>query len=98
MEEILERILSHPLLTVTLSLFCLLLIFAILKRLLKIVLLSIVLIALYFGYVHYFQEDYPLPEVDMTDVEEIREEIQTWITEDLNVSSLLEANGSRISE
>jgi len=34
----------------------------------------------------------------MADVEEIREEIQTWITEDLNVSSLLEANGSRISE
>ena len=61
-------------------------------------LISLAFIALYFGYVHYFQADYPLPEVDMTGIEEIRDGIQNWITEDLNVTNLLEVNGSRIPE
>ena len=65
MEDTIERILSHPLLMVTLSLFCLLLVFAILKKLLKLILCSLVLILLYFGYVHYFQDQYPLPDVDI---------------------------------
>ena len=36
MEDTIERILSHPLLMVTLSLFCLLLVFAILKKTIEI--------------------------------------------------------------
>ena len=88
MEDTIERILSHPLLMVTLSLFCLLLVFAILKKLLKLILCSLVLIFLYFGYVHYFQDQYPLPDVDMQEVENLKEGIRNWIVEDLNISIL----------
>jgi len=98
MEDIIERILSHPLLIVTLSLVCLLLIFAILKRLLKMVLISILILGLYFGYVYFLQEEYPLPEVDMKGVEQIKEDLQKWIPKDLNVSSFLDANRSRITD
>jgi len=98
MEEIIERILSHPLLIVTLSLVCLFLIFAILKRLLIIALISILILGLYFGYIYYFQEEYPLPEVDMKRVDQLKEDIQKWIPKDLNVSSFLDANRSRISD
>ena len=97
MEETIERILSHPLLTVTLSLFCLLLLFAILKRLLKMILISLVLILLYFGYVHYFQDQFPLPEVDMEEIQEIKEDLRDWVIEDLNVS-IFEGNRSRLKE
>ena len=97
MEETIERILSHPLLTVTLSLFCLLLLFAILKRLLKMILISLVLILLYFGYVYYFQDQYPLPEVDMKEIQEIKEDLRDWVIEDLNVS-IFEGNRSRLKE
>ena len=98
MEDIIERILSHPLLIVTLSLVCLLLIFAILKRLLKVVLISFLILGLYFGYVYYFQEEYPLPEVDMKGVDQIKEDLQKWMPKDLNVSSFLDANRSRITD
>ena len=98
MEDIIERILSHPLLIVTLSLVCLLLIFAILKRLLKVVLMSFLILGLYFGYVYYFQEEYPLPEVDMKGVDQIKEDLQKWMPKDLNVSSFLDANRSRITD
>jgi hypothetical protein len=98
MEDIIERILSHPLLIVTLSLVCLLLIFAILKRLLKMVLISFLILGLYFGYVYYFQEEYPLPEVDMKGVDQIKEDLQKWMPKDLNVSSFLDANRSRITD
>ena len=73
---------------VTLSLFCLLLVFAILKKLLKLILCSLVLILLYFGYVHYFQDQYPLPDVDMQEVENLKEGIRNWVVEDLNISIL----------
>jgi energy-coupling factor transporter transmembrane protein EcfT len=98
MEDIIERILSHPLLIVTLSLVCLLLIFAILKRLLKVVLISFLILGLYFGYVYYFQEEYPLPKVDMKGVDQIKEDLQKWMPKDLNVSSFLDANRSRITD
>jgi hypothetical protein len=98
MEHIIERILSHPLLIVTLSLVCLLLIFAILKRLLKMVLISFLILGLYFGYVYYFQEEYPLPEVDMKGVDQIKEDLQKWMPKDLNISSFLDANRSRITD
>ena len=97
MEETIERILSHPLLTVTLSLICLLLVFAILKGLLKIIWISLLLICLYFAYLHYFQEDYPLPEVDMTKIGELKDEIKEWVEDDLN-ASFFESNKSQNAE
>jgi len=39
-----------------------------------------------------------LPEVDMKGVEQIKEDLQKWIPKDLNVSSFLDANRSRITD
>ena len=62
------------------------------------VLISFLILGLYFGYVYYFQEEYPLPEVDMKGVDQIKEDLQKWIPKDLNVSSFLDANRSRITD
>ena len=70
MEDILERILSHPLLIVCLSLVCLLLLFSILKGLLKLAFCALVAGGLFLGYLHFFQDQYPLPEVDTAKLNE----------------------------
>jgi len=62
------------------------------------VLISFLILGLYFGYVYYFQEEYPLPEVDMKGVDQIKEDLQKWMPKDLNVSSFLDANRSRITD
>lgn len=62
------------------------------------VLISFLVLGLYFGYVYYFQEEYPLPEVDMKGVDQIKEDLQKWMPKDLNVSSFLDANRSRITD
>ena len=62
------------------------------------ILISILILGLYFGYVYFLQEEYPLPEVDMKGVEQIKEDLQKWIPKDLNISSFLDANRSRITD
>lgn len=62
------------------------------------VLISFLILGLYFGYVYYFQEEYPLPKVDMKGVDQIKEDLQKWMPKDLNVSSFLDANRSRITD
>ena len=54
MEAYVEQILSHPLLILFLSLVCMLLLFAVLKGLVKLMLVACGLVALYFGYLHFF--------------------------------------------
>ena len=54
MEAFIEQILSHPLLILFLSLVCMLLLFAVLKGLVKLMLVACVMAALYFGYLHFF--------------------------------------------
>ena len=93
MEETIERILSHPLLLVALSLICLLLLFAVLKRLVKMACFAVILVALYFGYIHFFEDRFPLPEVDMEQVDQMKEGFIDWVAEDLN-SSFFEENRS----
>ena len=76
MEEIIERILSHPLLIVSsLSLVCLLLLFSILKGLLKLALCALISAGLFIGYLHFFQDEYPLPAIDVEKLDGIKEEI-----------------------
>ena len=86
MEEIIERILSHPLLIVCLSLVCLLLLFSILKGLLKLALCGLISAGLFIGYLHFFQDEYPLPAIDVEKLDGIKEEILKYIPKDLNSS------------
>jgi len=92
MEEIIEKILSHPLLIVCLSLVCILLLFSILKGLLKLALFALVGAGLFIGYLHFFQEDYLLPAIDVEKLEGLKEGILEYIpsefnsTLDLNIS------------
>ena len=86
MEEIIERILSHPLLIVCLSLICLLLLFSILKGLLKLAFCALISAGLFIGYLHFFQDEYPLPAIDVEKLDGIKEEILKYIPNDLNSS------------
>lgn len=86
MEEVVERILSHPLLVVALSLICLLLLYAVLKRLVKMLFFCSVLAAIYFAYVYYLEENYPLPEIEMEKLEEFTERFEELIPQDWNFS------------
>lgn len=86
MEDLIERILSHPLLSFALALLCILLLFAVLKGLLKLILVSLVLASIYLGYVSFFQDDYPLPEIDEDLLERWNEWIEPYRSIDLNVT------------
>jgi hypothetical protein len=86
MEAFIEQILSHPLLILFLSLVCILLLFAVLKGLVKLMLIACALGALYFGYLHFFAESYPLPEVDFSPLVEWKDRIEEVLPDDLNVS------------
>jgi len=86
MEDIIQRILSHPLLIVCLILVCLLLLFSILKRLLKLALCAFIAFGLFIGYLHYFQEDYPLPEIDVEKLDKMKKELIKYIPSEFNSS------------
>ena len=86
MEDIIERILTHPLLSFALALLCILLLFAVLKGLFKLIILVLVFGALYFGYVSFFQDDFPLPEIDEGLTEQWNEWIEPYRSLDLNVT------------
>jgi hypothetical protein len=86
MEEIIERILSHPLLIVCLSLVCLLLLFSILRGLLKLALCALISAGLFIGYLHFFQDEYPLPAIDVEKLDGIKDEILKYIPKDFNSS------------
>ena len=74
MEILLERILSNPLLSFALALLCILLLFAVLKGLIKLIVIVLVVGAVYLGYVSFFQDEYPLPEID----EDVIEQWNEW--------------------
>ena len=86
MEDLIERILSQPLLSFALALLCILLLFAVLKGLMKLILVSLVLASIYLGYITFFQDDYPLPEIDEDLLERWNEWIEPYRTIDLNVT------------
>jgi hypothetical protein len=96
MEVLLERILSNPLLSFALALLCILLLFAVLKGLIKLILMVLVVGAVYLGYVSFFQDEYPLPEIDEDVIEQWNEWTEPlrsigFTIPDLNQSIRLEA-------
>jgi hypothetical protein len=93
METVIERILSHPLLTIALLLLCILMLYAVLKRLVKMLVFLAVLVASYFGYIHFLEEDYPLPELGV--VEGWKETVLPFLPEDWN-TTLFDGNFSEI--
>ena len=84
METVIERILGHPLLTLALVLLCILMLYAVLKRLVKMLLFLAVLVVAYFGYVQFLEEDYPLPEFDAGIFEGWKETVAPLLPDDWN--------------
>ena len=94
MEDIINQITANPLLSIVLALVAILLIFYILKSLFRIALFFVALFLLYFGYVHFFQEQYPIPQIDPQTVDEWTEKVWEYIPTDLNFS-VLDSNFTR---
>ena len=97
MEIIIERILSHPLLTLVLVLLCILMFYAILKRLVKMLVFIAILGGAYFGYVHFLERDYPLPEIDESISEKWRETVMPLLPDDWNYT-LSDVNASWLQQ
>ena len=87
MEPIIDRIVCHPLLSFVLALLSVLLLFAVLKGLIKIVIALLVVGLLYLGYVNFLQEDYPLPSMNEETIEKLNDWIEPLKSLDLNISS-----------
>ena len=84
MEIVIERILSHPLLTLALVLLCILMLYAVLKRLVKMLLFLAIVGSAYFGYVQFLEEDYPLPAFDTGVFEGWKETVAPLLPDDWN--------------
>jgi threonine/homoserine/homoserine lactone efflux protein len=94
MQDVVNQITANPLLSVILALVAFLLIFFVLKSLLRILLFLAALVLLYFGYVTFLQEKYPLPQVDAEKVSEWTSKVGEYIPKDLNFS-MLDSNFTR---
>ena len=94
MEDMVNQIAANPLFCLVLALIAFLLIFFILKSLFRIALFLVALVALYAGYVHFFQDKFPLPQIqlDSQTVNELSEKIAELIPEDFNPSSSPDSN------
>jgi len=95
METVIERILGHPLLTVALLLLCVLMLYAVFKRLLKMLAFLAVAVTAYFGYVHFLEKEYPLPELGIVD--EWKETVLPLLPGDWN-RTFLDGNLSGLGE
>ena len=89
-----NQITANPLLSVILALVAFLLIFFVLKGLFRILLFLAALVLLYFGYVTFLQEKYPLPQLDAEKVSEWTSKVGEYIPKDLNFS-MLDSNFTR---
>ena len=94
MQDVVNQITANPLLSVILALVAFLLIFFVLKSLFRILLFLAALVLLYFGYVTFLQEKYPLPQVDAEKVSEWTSKVGEYIPRDLNFS-ILDSNFTR---
>lgn len=86
MEVLIDKILDHPLLIVLLSLVCVLLFIAVLKGLLKLLLVGLALGSVYFAYVHFLEESYPLPEIDVEPLKDLSKQAKYYLFKDSNLS------------
>lgn len=94
MQDVVNQIMANPLFSLVLALLAFLLCFFILKSLFRIALFFVALFALYTGYVYFFQEKYPIPQIDPQTVDEWTQKVGEYIPTDLNIS-LLDTNFSR---
>ena len=94
MQDVVNQLTANPLLSVILALVAFLLIFFVLKSLFRILLFLAALVLLYFGYVTFLQEKYPLPQVDAEKVSEWTSKVGEYIPKDLNLS-MLDSNFTR---
>ena len=94
MEEVVQQLSGNPLLLVLVGLIVFIVAFFILRSLLRIVLFLAALVILYFGYVNFLQEKYPLPQVDPETVSEWTEKISEYIPDDFG-AKLLDSNYTR---
>ena len=94
MQDVVNQIMANPLLSVILALVAFLLIFFVLKGLFRILLFLAALVLLYFGYVTFLQEKYPLPQLDAEKVSEWTSKVGEYIPKDLNFS-MLDSNFTR---
>jgi len=94
MEEVVQQFSGNPLLLVLVGLLVFIVAFYILRSLLRIILFLAALVILYFGYVNFLQEKYPLPQVDPETVSEWKEKIIEYIPEDIG-AKLLDSNYTR---
>ena len=88
MQDVVNQLTANPLLSVILALVAFLLIFFVLKSLFRILLFLAALVLLYFGYVTFLQEKYPLPQLDPEKVSEWTSKVGEYIPKDLNLSML----------
>ena len=94
MQDVVNQITANPLLSVILALVAFLLIFFVLKSLFRILLFLAALVLLYFGYVTFLQEKYPLPQLDAEKVSEWTSKVGEYIPKDLNFS-MVDSNFTR---
>ena len=92
-----NQIAANPLFCLVLALVAFLLIFFILKSLFRIALFLAAIVALYAGYVHFFQDKFPLPQLQLNSqtIHELSETIAELIPEDLKPSSSNDSNNTR---
>ena len=94
METVIERILGHPLLTVALLLLCVLMLYALFKRLLKMLAYLAVAVTATSD-AHFLEKEYPLPELGIAD--EWKETVLPLLPGDWN-RTFLDGNFSGLSE
>jgi hypothetical protein len=97
MQDVVNQIAANPLFSLVLALVAFLLIFFILKTLFRITLFLVAVVALYAGYVYFFEEKFPLPSisVDPQTIHQISEKITGLIPSDLNFSGSVDSNFTR---
>jgi len=94
MEEVVQQFSGNPLLLVLVGLIIFIIAFFVLRSLLRIVLFLAALLTLYFAYMHFFQEKYPLPQVDPNTLNEWGEKIGELVPDDFG-AKLLDSNYTR---
>ena len=78
LDDLLDRMTGQPLLLWTAGLIGLFLLVAIIKRVLSIIVLCSALLMMYLIYVTYFEEQYPLPEIEELEPELWKRTIESW--------------------
>ncbi|MDA7823584.1 hypothetical protein N9A58_08360 [Opitutales bacterium] len=96
MQDLIHQISANPLFSLVLALLAFLLIFLVLKSLFRIALFLVAIFALYAGYIYFFQEKFPIPEIeiDPNALNQFSEKVRGLIPADLNLS-LLDSNFTR---